>query len=172
MAILNHPFLHLFAIRKNRGFSQSRLFLQQTVDQVLYHAGWVVRLVRTCKELQFEISNPLVGRSIMATATIPWLLQFSEDAGVSKKATKDLTHRKDFLLELSSLWPHLSSKVRSKFFRSYALQKRLYMYPPNSRRPLAQDPRKASCTCRTKTRTVRTPRVNSILPSFLFLGSS
>ncbi|KAF7591893.1 hypothetical protein BBP40_000940 [Aspergillus hancockii] len=110
-AILNHPFIHLVAMRGNCGVPQSRLFLQQTVDMALFHSGWVFRLIQTCEDLQFEISDPLIAHAVAATATIPWLFQFARDHKVSKKAYEDLGRCERFLSRISNLWPHISRKL-------------------------------------------------------------
>lgn len=57
-AILNHPFIHIVALRGNHGLSQSRLILQQTVDQALFHSGWVFRLIQTCELLVLKCTAP------------------------------------------------------------------------------------------------------------------
>ncbi|KAE8130929.1 hypothetical protein BDV38DRAFT_290947 [Aspergillus pseudotamarii] len=110
-AILNHPFLHLVAMRGGRGVPQSRLFLQQTVDLALFHSGWVFQFIQFCENLQYEINDPLIGHAVAATATIPWLFQFARDPKVSKKAYDDLGKCERFLSRISSTWPHISRKV-------------------------------------------------------------
>lgn len=111
-AILNHPFIHLVALRGNRGLSRSRLFLQQTVDQALFHCGWVFRLVQTCEVVGFEVYNPLVGHLVAATATISWLFQFSRDQRTAKRVNEDLARCERFLANMSNTWLHISQKVR------------------------------------------------------------
>lgn len=110
-AILNHPFIHLVAMRGSRGVPQSRLFLQQTVDLALFNSGWVFQFVQFCENLHHEINDPLIGHAVAATATIPWLFQFARDPKVSKKAYDDLGRCERFLSRISSTWPHISRKV-------------------------------------------------------------
>lgn len=116
-AILNHPFLHLVAIRGKLSAPSSRLFLQQTVDLTLYHSGWVSRLVSICEDLLFEIYDPLIGHLIAATATIPWFFQFAGDHKVSKKAEEDFRKCEGLLSRMSLTWPHIRRKVRDHQFR-------------------------------------------------------
>ncbi|KAH6951902.1 hypothetical protein DER45DRAFT_587567 [Fusarium avenaceum] len=113
LALLNHPFLHLVALRRNKGISQSRLFLQQVVDQALFHSGWVFWLIGIFEDLSFEISNPLIGLAVAATSTIPWLYQFVKNAKVARKASQNLAKGQRFLERLSEAWPCMSQKIES-----------------------------------------------------------
>ncbi|KAF5560667.1 hypothetical protein FNAPI_4042 [Fusarium napiforme] len=111
LALLNHPFIHLVALRRNKGMSQSRLFLQQVVDQALFHSGWVFWLVGIFEDLNIEISNPLIGLAVAATSTIPWLYQFVKNAKVACKASQNLAKGQRLLQRLSKTWPCMSHKL-------------------------------------------------------------
>lgn len=111
LSILNHPFIHLAAVRNSSRGSQSGIFLQHTVDSALFHTGWVFRFLRLCENHQLELSDPIIGHLIATVATIPWLLQFVEDAKVSEKAVKDLDWCKSYLARMSTIWPHIAQKV-------------------------------------------------------------
>ncbi|KAF5566445.1 hypothetical protein FPHYL_3768 [Fusarium phyllophilum] len=113
LALLNHPFIHLVALRRNKGMSQSRLFLQQVVDQALFHSGWVFWLVGIFEDLNIEISNPLIGLAVAATSTIPWLYQFVKNAKVACKASQNLAKGQRLLQRLSKTWPCMSHKLES-----------------------------------------------------------
>jgi hypothetical protein len=113
LALLNHPFIHLVALRRNRGMSQSRLFLQQVVDQALFHSGWVFWLVGIFEDLNIEIANPLIGLAVAATSTIPWLYQFVKNAKVAYKSSQNLAKGQRLLQRLSKTWPCMSHKVCS-----------------------------------------------------------
>lgn len=110
-AILNHPFIHLVAMRDRPKGPQSRLFLQQTVDQALYHSAWVIRLLRSCEAQDFEVYDPLVGQLVAVLATIPWLFQRASDSKVAQKARDDISWCKGFLSRFSKSWPHISQKA-------------------------------------------------------------
>lgn len=112
-AIVNHPFIHLVAMRDKLKGPQSHLFLQQTVDQALHHSAWVTRLLRSCEAQNFEINDPLVGHLVAVVATIPWLFQRASDVKVAQKAKDDLDWCKSFLGRLSTTWPHIAQKVNS-----------------------------------------------------------
>ncbi|RSL83637.1 hypothetical protein BHE90_000974 [Fusarium euwallaceae] len=90
LSILNHPFIHLVAMRSCSKGLQSGMFLQHTVDAALFHSGWVFRFLRLCQEHQLELHDPFVGHLVAAVGTIPWLLQFVEDVQVSQKAAHDV----------------------------------------------------------------------------------
>lgn len=107
-AILNHPFIHLVSLRTN---STARMFLQQAMDQALFHSGWIFRLMTMCSDLQLQLNDPLIGHLIAAVATIPWLLQFSKKGTVSEKASQNLKMCMDFLETMAMTWPHLQEKV-------------------------------------------------------------
>ncbi|TVY68282.1 Quinic acid utilization activator [Fusarium oxysporum f. sp. cubense] len=112
LALLNHPFIHLVALRRNKGMSQSRLFLQQVVDQALFHSGWVFWLVGIFEDLNIEICNPLIGLAVAATSTIPWLYQFVKNAKVASKASQNLAKGQRLLQRLSKTWPCMSHKLQ------------------------------------------------------------
>lgn len=116
LSILNHPFIHLVAVRNCSKGSQSGIFLQHTVDSALFHSGWVSRFLRLCDGHQLELCDPLIGHLVAAVATIPWLLQFVQDAEVSRKAAQDLDLCKSHLVRMSTVWPHISQKVRYTSF--------------------------------------------------------
>lgn len=109
-ALLNHPYIHMSAMRRAR-VPQSRHFLQQTVDQALFHAGWVFRLVGMCEDQLFEVRDPLIAHVVAATVTIPWLFQFAADVTVSTRAKEDLRKSDRLLRRMSRMWPHLARKV-------------------------------------------------------------
>lgn len=110
-AILNHPFVHLVAMRDHLHGLPPRQFLQQTVDLALYHSAWVFKFLRFCEEQNFEISDPLVGHLVAVVGTIPWLFQRAIDPKIAQKAKDDLAWCKRFLESLSAMWPHISHKV-------------------------------------------------------------
>lgn len=115
-AILNHPFIHLSALRDSAsGAARSRFFLQQTVDTALLHSAWVARLLRMCDELGFVIQNPLIGDVIASTATISWLFQFTGDAKTRSAATENFKTFQAVLSRLAASWQHLFPKVRFCF---------------------------------------------------------
>lgn len=113
-AVLHHPFVHLVALRDKSRISQPRSFLQQTVDQALFHAGWVIRLLQISENLNQIMDNPLTGHLVAATALIPWLFQFSQDASASAKAREGLFQCERVLSRVSNHWPHIAHKVGFK----------------------------------------------------------
>jgi hypothetical protein len=111
-AILNHPFIHLSALRDGTGgAARSRFFLQQTVDTAVLHSAWVARLLQMCDELGFEIQSPLIGDVVASTATVAWLFQFTGDAKTRSTATENFKTFQTVLSRLSASWPNLSTKV-------------------------------------------------------------
>ncbi|CEI63478.1 unnamed protein product [Fusarium venenatum] len=107
LALLNHPFIHLVALRRNKGMSQSRLFLQQVA---IFHSGWVFWLVGIFEDLSVDISNPLIGLAVAATSTIPWLYQFGRNVKLARKASQNLAKGQRLLERMSKIWPFLSRK--------------------------------------------------------------
>lgn len=114
-AILNHPFVHLVAMRDRLHGLPPRQFLQQTVDLALYHSAWVFKFLRFCEEQDFGIYDPLIGHLVAVVATIPWLFQRAIDPKIAQKAKDDLAWCKGFLERLSATWPHIAHKVSSKY---------------------------------------------------------
>ncbi|KAF4964774.1 hypothetical protein FSARC_7373 [Fusarium sarcochroum] len=110
-AILNHPFIHLVAMRDRSSGPQPRPFLQQIVDQALYHSAWVFKFLRFCEEQRFEVCDPFVGHLVAVVATIPWLFQRAIDPNVARKAKDNLEWCKGFLEKLSKTWPHIAQKI-------------------------------------------------------------
>lgn len=113
-ALLNHPFLHILLLRSNAGDDgryHSRHFMQQVIDQALFHSGWVSRLIAMLHDSSLSICDPFIGHLVMAVATIPWFFQFAEDEKVVSRAVDDLNIAKGFLAGLAEQWPHVSRKV-------------------------------------------------------------
>lgn len=110
-ALLNHPFVHLLALRGNSRATQSGFFLQKTIDQALFHSAWIVRLIDTCESLGFEVNDPLIGHIVAATFTISWILQFARDRTVSTKALEGMGKCERFIQGISRTWPHINYQV-------------------------------------------------------------
>ncbi|KAF4456496.1 hypothetical protein F53441_1400 [Fusarium austroafricanum] len=110
-AILNNPFVQLVALRRAGRNFQPRSFLQNTVDQALFHAEWVSRLVQMCTDRQFEVNDPLIGQAVAGCVSILWIFQFARDRKVSEKAKENLGTCETFLGHLSRKWPHIAEKV-------------------------------------------------------------
>ncbi|KAJ4246518.1 hypothetical protein NW762_013458 [Fusarium torreyae] len=110
-AILNNPFVQLVALRRAGRKFQPRSFLQNTVDQALFHAEWVSRLVQMCADRSFEVNDPLIGQAVAACVSILWIFQFARDRKVSEKAKENLATCETFLGHLSRKWPHIAEKV-------------------------------------------------------------
>lgn len=111
-AVLNSPFVQLVGLRDTGRVFQPRSFLQQTVDQALFHARWVFRMLQLCENLNYKIYDPLIGQIVAATATIPWLFQFSRDNAVSESSREDLQRCERLLSHLGAYWPQAAWKVR------------------------------------------------------------
>ncbi|XEV01255.1 hypothetical protein FSHL1_006542 [Fusarium sambucinum] len=111
LSILNHPFIHLVAVRNCSKGLQSGMFLQHTLDAARFHSGWVFHFLRLCDDHQLELHDPFIGQLVGAVATIPWLLQFVEDEKVSQKAARDVAWCITYLSRVSQTWPHLYQKL-------------------------------------------------------------
>jgi hypothetical protein len=111
-AIINHPFIHLVALRRGSKGPQPPAFLQQTIDLTLFHSSWVFRLLKCCEEHGLEISDPLVGHIVAVLAVVPWLFQFALDEKVAQTASKNRVWCNGYLARASRLWPHISQKVK------------------------------------------------------------
>ncbi|KAM5351073.1 hypothetical protein ACJ41O_003796 [Fusarium nematophilum] len=109
--LLNHPFIHLVTLRQANRPSQPRLFLQQTVDQALFHSGWVARLAQTCLDVGFVSYDPLIGDMVAATATIPWLFQYARDSKISDTSKENYRKCVDFLSSMPDLCPRNAQKL-------------------------------------------------------------
>ncbi|KAM5360534.1 hypothetical protein ACJA88_014805 [Fusarium oxysporum] len=111
LSILNHPFIHLVAVRNCSKGLQSGIFLQHTIDAARFHSNWVFHFLRLCDEHQLELRDPFIGHLVAAVATIPWLLQFVEDKQVSQKAAHDVTWCSMYLSRISQTWPYIYQKL-------------------------------------------------------------
>ncbi|KAH6979029.1 hypothetical protein EDB82DRAFT_448608 [Fusarium venenatum] len=110
-AVLNNPFVQLVALRRAGRNFQPRSFLQNTVDQALFHAEWVSRLVQMCADRQFEVNDPLIGQAVAGCVSILWIFQFARDRKVSEKAKENLITCETFLGHLARKWPHIAEKL-------------------------------------------------------------
>lgn len=54
-------------------------------------------LIQACKDVQYDVNDPLIGQVVVMTATIPCLFQFAGDPKVSEKAQDDLAKCKKLL---------------------------------------------------------------------------
>ncbi|PPJ53267.1 hypothetical protein CBER1_11938 [Cercospora berteroae] len=113
-ALLNHPLIHILLLRSTAGDDgrhHSRHFMQQVIDQALFHSGWVSRLVAMLRDSSLSICDPFIWHLVMTVATIPWFFQFAEDEKVMSRAVEDLSIAKAFLADLAEQWPHVSRKL-------------------------------------------------------------
>ncbi|RBR18611.1 hypothetical protein FVER53590_28298 [Fusarium verticillioides] len=55
--LLNHPFIHLVTLRRANRPSQPRLFLQQTVDQAMFHSAWVRELLHQLQTMSSQAQD-------------------------------------------------------------------------------------------------------------------
>ncbi|KAI1874175.1 uncharacterized protein JN550_002754 [Neoarthrinium moseri] len=110
-ALLNHPFVHLVALRSANRSSAPRSFLQITVDQALYHSSWVIRLINMCLEVGFSIYDPFTSDIVVAVATVPWIMQYARDSKVAARSKENLSQCRNFLSTLSQLWPRVVQKL-------------------------------------------------------------
>ncbi|KAI1630167.1 hypothetical protein EDD37DRAFT_84703 [Exophiala viscosa] len=113
-AVLNHPFIHL-VVKRPAGSTHNpkpTFFLQQTVDLAIFHSGWVARLLRVFDSFPFQLTNPVVGHMIAATATVFWLFQFVRDTKVSIRAKEDLEKSESFLERMAPECPHVAQKLK------------------------------------------------------------
>jgi hypothetical protein len=106
-ATLNNPFIHLVALRGSQGPSQPRAFLQETLRKALFHSAWVARLLQASEDISLDISNPLIGQMVTATSTIPWLVQFSRDRPVSRRARRNFHTYLRALGRIAEYWPEI-----------------------------------------------------------------
>ncbi|RYC86157.1 hypothetical protein BFJ63_vAg10933 [Fusarium oxysporum f. sp. narcissi] len=111
LALINHPFLHLGVMPTKDGRLQLGTFLQQTVDQSLFHSGWVLRILSIFETLPFQLNDPSVGHLVAVVATVPWIFQFARHPRVSIRAREDVRKFVALLEQISSSWPHLSHKL-------------------------------------------------------------
>ncbi|QPC65531.1 hypothetical protein HYE67_007762 [Fusarium culmorum] len=123
-ALLNHPFIHLVLLRRANRPSQPRLFLQQTVDQAMFHSAWVTRLVQTCMDRGLMVYDPLIGDLVAATATIPWLFQYARDTKVSETSKENYRKCIDFLetRTSTSVTKHVQPSARQQHDKFPAVQ--------------------------------------------------
>ncbi|CAG9990857.1 unnamed protein product [Clonostachys byssicola] len=110
-ATINHPFIHLVAVRRSTKGPQSHAFLQQTVDLAIFHSAWVFRILQCSEGFGLEITSPLVGHLVAILAIVPCLFRFAVDEKVSNRAVKDLKWCQDYLARASLIWPHMSQKL-------------------------------------------------------------
>uniref|UniRef100_A0A8H7KEM0 Zn(2)-C6 fungal-type domain-containing protein n=1 Tax=Bionectria ochroleuca TaxID=29856 RepID=A0A8H7KEM0_BIOOC len=110
-ATINHPFIHLVAVRRSTKGPQSHAFLQQTVDLAIFHSAWVFRILQCSEGFGLEITSPLVGHLVAILAIVPCLFRFAIDEKVSNRAVKDLKWCQDYLARAALIWPHMSQKL-------------------------------------------------------------
>ncbi|KAF2156526.1 hypothetical protein K461DRAFT_310957 [Myriangium duriaei CBS 260.36] len=112
LAIVNHPFLHLVALRPDKSL-HPRLFLQQTVDQALYHSRWVSRFIGISDGLFSEPFDPALADVVASTATVSFLFQYANDDTISSNAKADWQRFNTFLSRVSEVWPYIGEKFQA-----------------------------------------------------------
>lgn len=113
-ALLNHPLFHIFRHdlpRQHVPEVRPPSFTQRSIDQALLHAGWTSRLIRTAREMNIKISNPMIAQEVIVCATIHWIFSFANDSSVSQRAVSDLDECQRFLNDIAFSWPQLGDKV-------------------------------------------------------------
>ena len=103
---LNHPFLHIARIPGQRRL-RSPSFLQHASDQAALHSAWVVLILSSCEERDFEIYDPFVGHLASMIATAEFLLQFSKDETLAAKAASNFDMLRNFVERMAVNHPHL-----------------------------------------------------------------
>ncbi|CAG9981777.1 unnamed protein product [Clonostachys byssicola] len=111
-AVLNHPFIHMVALRVADRRAPPRLFLQSVIDQALYHSKWVVRFIQICNDVGLDIRDPLIAQLVAATATVLWLFKFAGDTNASARAGEGFETCETYLRDASATWPHITGKSR------------------------------------------------------------
>lgn len=106
--LINHPFIHV-AGRHNT--FQPPSFVQNTVDQAILHAGWILKIIDACDEQDFGINDPFIGHLVAMTATIFLFLLNAKDTDLVSQASAGYHHCFSFVLELSKKWKHLRHSV-------------------------------------------------------------
>ncbi len=103
---LNHPFLHIARMPGQRRL-RSPSFLQHASDQAALHSAWVVLILSSCEEREFEIYDPFVGHLASMIATAEFLLQFSKDETLAAKAASNFDMLRKFVERMAVNHPHL-----------------------------------------------------------------
>lgn len=113
-ALLNHPIFHVVG-HERLGNEQSKFcppsFVQNTIDQAIFHAGWTSCLIRIANDLNIEINDPVIGHQVIVCATVHWIFSFANNASVAERAISDLGKCQHFIVEIASRWPQFEQKV-------------------------------------------------------------
>lgn len=114
--IINHPFVHMINGKRLRKF-QPPSFQQQTIDQTLLHAKWIVRLHQMRKDKGLEVDDPFIAHLSAVAATTYVFFLDSPDPKVNLDARRGLEDCRATVAQLARKWKHLERMVRHPVWR-------------------------------------------------------
>ena len=109
-AVLHHPFLHLARPQKEKDF-RPPTFLQHTIDQVLLHSGWTIKLINLSVEKHIVADDPFLAYIVGIVATCYMFFTKTPDPGLSEEAQQNFATCFDFVESCAKRWPHLENTV-------------------------------------------------------------
>ena len=112
--VINHPFIQVVNQRRLRSF-QPPSFRQQTVDQMLLHAKWVVRLHQMRIDNGLEIDDPFIAHLSAVVATAYVFFLDSKDLKVRLDAVKGFGDCQTLVARYAQRWDHLQPTVCPTF---------------------------------------------------------
>lgn len=107
---INHPFIHIINQQRLRSF-QPPSFQQQTIDQTLLHAKWIVRLHRMRTEKELEIDDPFIAHLSAITASAYLFFLESKDLKVRSDAMDGFQDCHALVARHAQRWGHVKRTV-------------------------------------------------------------
>lgn len=112
--LINHPLIHIINGRRLQTF-QPPSFQQQTIDQTLLHAKWVVRLHQMRAEKGLEVDDPFVAHLSAVVATAYLFFLDCKDPKVRTEARKGFDDCCTTLAQFARQWELLQRSVCHTF---------------------------------------------------------
>ena len=112
--VINHPFIQIVNQQRLRTF-QPPSFRQQTVDQTLLHAKWIVRLHQMRIEKCLELDDPFIAHLSAVVATAYVFFLDSKDPKVKLDAVKGFGDCQTLVARYAQRWDHLRHTVCDLF---------------------------------------------------------
>ncbi|KAI3392052.1 hypothetical protein diail_6307 [Diaporthe ilicicola] len=108
--LLNHPFLLSMRLRNFR-HTMPQSFIQQSFEQIMRHAGWIIYFLDLLESKSFQVSDPILGQCVAIIATIQLQHSFVRNDTLRARAQSGFEKCMSFLRKLGRVWPNIGVTV-------------------------------------------------------------
>lgn len=99
--VMNHPFIYISVLQHKSGFSALNSFWRKSMEQVLLHATWIVRLIDMVCEKQARFFDPFFAHAAAIAATVHLYYCGAASQSLRLKSRGDLISCMSFLKDFT-----------------------------------------------------------------------